>query len=148
MKFALFFFAACSVSSPALACAANPSPQAMIYKTKPSDILEGSTVIKVKVIEKPSKSYRVRVRVLEGPTELKQKKIWMSPDNFSSCTAIGRDVGYLAVKQVSIAQAQETYWGEVFERSWIDWIFDLLGADPYYFSSTRAVPFDEMISAE
>ncbi|WP_108811618.1 hypothetical protein [Sphingorhabdus sp. Alg231-15] len=120
----------------------------MIYKTKPSDILAGSTVIKVTVIEKPAKSYRVRVRVLEGPTELKQKKIWISPDNFSSCTAIGRDVGYLAIKKSVSLQTQETYWGEVFERSWIDWIFDLLGADPYYLSSSRAVPFDEMIPAE
>ncbi len=148
MKFALLFLTGCLVSSQAHACAAEPVPDAMIYKTKPSNILAGSTVIKVKVLERPLQSYRVRVRILEGPAELKQKKIWISPDNFSSCTTIGRDEGYLALKKSSSGQAQDSYFGEVFERSWMDWVLDLLGADPYYFSSSRAVPFDEMIAAE
>ncbi len=119
---------------------AEPVPQAMVYKTKPSDTSPGSTLIKARIIERPAKSWNVRIRVLEGPTELEQTTIWVSPADFSSCTAIGRNVGYLAIKAASSSQVPDKFVGDVFERSWLDWIVDLFGGDPYYFSSDRVTP--------
>ncbi|MEP2101103.1 MAG: hypothetical protein ABJP02_18445 [Parasphingorhabdus sp.] len=119
---------------------AEPVPQAMIYKSKPSDASGNTTMIRGKITEYLPKSWTVRVRVLEGPAELKGNTISVSPDDFSSCTTFGREVGYLAVRRDLRSKDPKKFVADVFERSWLDWIVDLFGGDPYYLASDRVVP--------
>ncbi|MEO9468081.1 hypothetical protein [Parasphingorhabdus sp.] len=140
MKVLVFFLVIILASTPAWACMAEPVPQAMMYKTKPSDSSPGTMVIKAKIIEKLPKSWTVRVRVLEGPSELEQTAILVSPAFFSSCTTFGRDIGYLAIKLDAESQEPSKFVADVFERSWLDWVVDLFGGDPYYFSSDKVLP--------
>lgn len=140
MRVALVSLSACMFWSPANACLAEPVPQAMIYQTKPSDASENTTMIRGKIVEMLPRSWTVNVQVLEGPTELEGKIISVSPEDFSSCTTFGREAGFLAVRQDSRSKNPKKFIAEVFERSWLDWIVDLFGGDPYYTASDRVVP--------
>jgi len=124
-------------ASQAEACSTHPVPQAIIYKTKPSDTSSESTMIKAKIVEELPKFWTVRMHVLEGPSNLEETDIFVSPAVLTSCTTIGRNEGYLAIKLDKDSNEPNRFVGEVFERSWFDWIIDLFGGEPYYFSGAR-----------
>jgi len=125
---------------------AEPVPQAMIYKTKPSDASLDTMIVKAKIIEKLHEPWTIRIRVLEGPVELQQATLLVSPTDFSSCTTFGRGIGYMAVKADPNSKEPNKFVAEVFERSWMDWIIDFLGGDPYFFSSDRVIPLHLSLS--
>ncbi|MEH6829147.1 hypothetical protein, partial [Parasphingorhabdus sp.] len=83
----------------------------------------------------------VEVLVLEGPRELKDQKIRIRPDVVTSCVTIGRKKGYLAIANKLASQSKQIFVALVFERSWLDHIIGMVGADPYYFPGDRSVGF-------
>ena len=141
MKIYFLLIAIFLAISPANACMTEPLPEAMIYKSKPSDLSNGTTLIRGSITEKLPDSWTVKVKVLEGPEDLEGKVIAVIPSHFSSCATFGREDGYLAIKKDTRKESSEKFVADLFERSWLDWIIDLFGGEPYYFASDRVKPF-------
>lgn len=140
MRTTLFILSVCMSPLPAKACMTEPVPQAMIYESKPLEASGNAWIIRGQITEKLPDSWTVKVRVLEGPKQIEGRIISVSPDDSSSCTTFGREVGFLAVRKDLHSKNTNKFVAEVFERSWLDWIVNLFGGDPYYFASDRVIP--------
>lgn len=136
VTFAVLLFSL--VPSQAFACMAEPTGQALIYAASPTDVPNGAVIVKAKLIFTPKSTWSSELLVLDGPSRLSGQKIWVTPRFLSSCVSLGRKVGYLAITPDKNAKDKTAYLGEVYNRSWFDHMIDWFGADPYFYSGSRA----------
>jgi hypothetical protein len=124
------------VPTPAFACMSEPLPHAIVFSTQPTPE-HGTFAIKVDGVTRQPDSYDLKVRVVEGPPDLRNRKLRVQPENIGSCTSPGRVSGYVVVRRNG---TDGRLIGLAYTRSWTDWIAMLMGWGVYYFPGQYAPP--------
>ena len=126
-------------STAALACMAEPVPEALVYEQAPDEIPANAVLLSVRDVRVEERSYFFTAEVLEGPQSIRGKRVWIGPEVESSCLTIGRQSGFVVVYRQPVREGRRIFLEAVaYTRSWWDWIPALLGSGPYVYPSGPA----------
>ncbi len=131
----VIMFALLVIPASANACLSTWLDSAMILDAPPLERPADALVLQVEALEAPDNFGRIRVRVSNPPRSLRAAAVVrVEPRNGNSCMTLGRvdGPGYVVVEPRFLTESGEiVLLAHVYQRSWSDYFFDLVGWPRY-----------------